>query len=101
MNTALIIFLSLAAIAGAITVIRFLALAFERTSIAIVMAPGKGIKKIFGLIKGARLASASRKRDKLVLKELKKAHLNAARSNPNFKTDKVVELEMKIKKLTK
>ncbi len=101
MNTALVILLAIAALAGVIALVQFLVSTIKFISKSIIMAPGKGIKKLFGLIKGMRLSAATRKRDKLVLKELKKAHLNAARSNPNFKTEKVVELELKIKKLTK
>ncbi len=101
MNTALIVLLAIAVLAGAIALLQFLVFSIKFTSKAIVMAPGKGIKKLFGFIQGARLASTERKLNKEYMKELKKAQLNSASQNPNFKTDKVVELEMKIKKLTK
>lgn len=79
-----------------ITIVKGLVNLINKLSLAFVKAPGKGMKKFISFV---RIASSNRlksKHRKLVMKEDENARWNAAKHNPNYKTDKIERLEAKL-----
>lgn len=70
---------------------------------AVALAPGKGIYKVWNVIKARKLIKLNNKLNKLVMKEDYKARLNTALQNPSYReadavkkvTNKIEAIELK------